>query len=297
MKKFPIAAAALLFGTSAYAMLPSTEPSGAWVEKDPYTVQPTAAVAPAYDKTFVLQPAAVESWSKAEPVAWSAEKTDADLKTVAMTDGDMDAEALAQTADKDVTDLDSDVDVAAKEDEGAPMLESAIAEPVATETTVVDDELVPVENGVGGPYEPTAMAAADPAPRPAAQNYPACRPGRGDDNCIQLYERGVRQQLASWNRPTGGFAGSGETQVAMGGPYEPAADSATETERLNQQALAESSVALQNAQMAAASTNAEAAVGGPYEPVDSAMADDAAISGDSEVDSAMGEVANDEAEV
>src|SRR5690606_5080348 len=84
-----------------------------------------------------------------------------------------------------------------------------------------------------------------------AQNYPACSPGPGDDRCIQLYEPGVRQQLAAWDQPTGGFASAGDTQTAMGGPYEPV-DSASETERLNQQALAESNVALQNIQMASA---------------------------------------------
>ena len=60
--------------------------------------------------------------------------------------------------------------------------------------------------GVGGPEEAVQVASADLAPRPAAGNYPACSPGPGDDNCIQLYEPGVRQQLASWNQPTGGFA-------------------------------------------------------------------------------------------
>ena len=33
-----------------------------------------------------------------------------------------------------------------------------------------------------------------------AQVYPACRPGRGDDRCIQLYERRVRQALAPQRR-------------------------------------------------------------------------------------------------
>ena len=41
--------------------------------------------------------------------------------------------------------------------------------------------------GIGGPYE----AAAPLVSRPATRHYPPCRPGPGDDNCIQLYERGV----------------------------------------------------------------------------------------------------------
>jgi hypothetical protein len=34
---------------------------------------------------------------------------------------------------------------------------------------------------VGGPIEPVTA-------------YPPCRPGRGDDRCIQLYERGVARR-------------------------------------------------------------------------------------------------------
>jgi len=61
-----------------------------------------------------------------------------------------------------------------------------------------------------GPSE-AVMANATPA----AAAYPACRPGAGDDHCIQLYEPGVRAQLAGWNRAASG------TDSAMGGPYEP----------------------------------------------------------------------------
>jgi len=64
-------------------------------------------------------------------------------------------------------------------------------------------------NGVGGPDEPVADAAP-------ATTYRACSPGPGDDNCIQLYEPGVRESLASWeaSRMSG-------QQVAMGGPDDP----------------------------------------------------------------------------
>jgi hypothetical protein len=50
---------------------------------------------------------------------------------------------------------------------------------------------------------------------PAAAAYPPCRRGAGDDHCIQLYEPGVRAQLAGWNRSASG------SESAMGGPYEP----------------------------------------------------------------------------
>ena len=89
-------------------------------------------------------------------------------------------------------------------------LASAKMEPTANSTATA-------ETGMGGPIETTTASLT---PRPAAQNYPPCDPGPGDDSCIQLYERGVRAQLASWNAPTGGLA-DGSATTAMGGPYEP----------------------------------------------------------------------------
>jgi hypothetical protein len=41
-----------------------------------------------------------------------------------------------------------------------------------------------VGQGVGGPLEEVTTTRA-------TTNYPPCRPGPGDDRCIQLYERGV----------------------------------------------------------------------------------------------------------
>ncbi len=90
--------------------------------------------------------------------------------------------------------------------------------------------------GVGGPLEPaaaapaaTTIAAADLTVQPATQNYPACDPGPGDDNCIQLYEPGVRVALASWNQPTGGLIDGSAPATAVGGPYEPAEGGTAET--------------------------------------------------------------------
>lgn len=74
--------------------------------------------------------------------------------------------------------------------------------------------------GMGGPLEPAPAAAFSLTPQPAAENYPPCAPGPGDDRCIQLYENGVRDQLASWNRPTGGLLDQ-QSASAMGGPFEP----------------------------------------------------------------------------
>jgi hypothetical protein len=62
-----------------------------------------------------------------------------------------------------------------------------------------------------GPSEPVMATTSTPA----AAAYPPCRRGAGDDHCIQLYEPGVRAQLAGWNRSASG------AESAMGGPYEP----------------------------------------------------------------------------
>jgi hypothetical protein len=62
-----------------------------------------------------------------------------------------------------------------------------------------------------GPSE----AVMETTSTPAAAAYPPCHRGAGDDHCIQLYEPGVRAQLAGWNRSASG------SDSAMGGPYEP----------------------------------------------------------------------------
>jgi hypothetical protein len=67
--------------------------------------------------------------------------------------------------------------------------------------------------GMGGPEEEVTTTSL--TPRLATENYPPCNPGPGDDRCIQLYEPGVRAQLASWNHATGGLAENSVT-TAMG---------------------------------------------------------------------------------
>ena len=97
----------------------------------------------------------------------------------------------------------------------------------ATATTMATAAQADYRNfaGMGGPYEEAyGSGSVSLTPRPATENYPPCDPGPGDDNCIQLYEEGVRDQLAAWNRPTGGLA-DGSATTAMGGPFE-AADQA-----------------------------------------------------------------------
>ena len=75
----------------------------------------------------------------------------------------------------------------------------------------LDLSVKPEDGFKSGPSE----AVMETTSIPAAAAYPPCRPGAGDDHCIQLYEPGVRAQLANWNRSAAG------SESAMGGPYEP----------------------------------------------------------------------------
>jgi hypothetical protein len=92
---------------------------------------------------------------------------------------------------------------AAESDAGDPDLDLAV-DPDAEQASLT---------GMGGPEEPLDVVATA-APVAAAPAYRPCRPGPGDDNCIQLYEPGVREALATWTPRTA-------EATAMGGPYEP----------------------------------------------------------------------------
>jgi len=228
MKRTYIAAAALLLGTSAFAWAPSSAPV-AHDAKDPVAVGAVGAIDKSKDagsgwwtEDSRMQPAAFESWGdQPEPGA-----------------GDPDLDLSEAPA---APDADSDW----------------LAEP---DPEAIDTGITDAATGMGGPDESAeavadASAAAELAPRPAAQNYPPCRPGPGDDNCIQLYEPGVRVALASWNQPTGGLAQPGEAMAAAEPLGEPAAT----------------------------------AVGGPYEPVADDGADETAMAGDGLLEPEMGE--------
>jgi hypothetical protein len=201
MKITLAAAGALLLGTSATAWAAggSADPSDqAWKDAG---VKSSAQLKAAVSDVLTDAKAEPTAWADqafaAEPAAWTEEEWKVQPASAAWIEG----EPVAPTDDK----------------------------------LVAKDEPKPVEDGVGGPLEPaeaTTIAATDLAPRPATANYPPCDPGPGDDNCIQLYEPGVRATLASWNAPTGGLADNSAT-TAMGGPYEPVDDmAATENAEL-----------------------------------------------------------------
>lgn len=119
-----------------------------------------------------------------------------------------------------------DTGAAFKGDAKAPKLESAAVD--AYDAASAGKPLLARTAKLGDPdLDPSlkpALAAAEfgpseavlqPTPLAAAAAYPPCRRGDGDDHCIQLYEPGVRAQLADWNRAAAG------SESAMGGPYEP----------------------------------------------------------------------------
>ena len=224
--KFTIAAAsALLLGTSALALAPAKTVDGAWYDTGWKTAK-TAATAQ-FEPKFAPKPVdlAFDSAIKDEPdglfddglvpvpvTAWADEEAVTFAKAdVTYGEWEADEAKLAAAAEKD--------DVAYGQ---------ALGDPVDEEE--MEPEPLVEEVGVGGPEEPIdgQVTVADLTPRPATRNYPPCDPGPGDDNCIQLYEPGVRMALASWNRDTGGLMDHSAT-TAMGGPYDPVDEGRIET--------------------------------------------------------------------
>jgi hypothetical protein len=183
MKSYAIAAAALLLGTSALAWAPDKGVEGA-----PLAGESTAAATMAPVDKGAL------------PLAAAGDYVDAAYAKDAAYAED----AFADPAYADLKPMPAawqewDDGTAPPPDETMP----------ADETMSVPDTAMPPDQAM-----PTRTAALDLTPRPATANYPACHPGPGDDNCIQLYERGVRTALASWDQPTGGFVGA-ESATAM----------------------------------------------------------------------------------
>lgn len=187
MKLYPFAATALLFASgSAFAYAPSP------------AMKADLKAAVDQGATLAALKAPADKAAKAMPVAF-------------FTDGKpLLVPAATVTWEKD--------DATAGGDPDLDLAETSIDDSVPAEPAVSDP--ADTQPAMGGPFE--EVAAADLTQHAATQNYPACRPGPGDDNCIQLYEPGVRTALARWTAPTGGL--SDGTQVAMGGPEEPVAE-------------------------------------------------------------------------
>jgi hypothetical protein len=215
MKKILLTAAALTLGTSANAwtamhedthkdaaaaMQSAAKPGSdgmTWAAADMKSKEMVGGVMAAsaetgFAKTAGATPTAAKDMSGSDGMMWA----DADLKSKEMVGGAAMASAQSWTGAKTATDggltwANADIKTKAMVG-GAAMADAGMA---------TDQHL-----GQGGPMEP--------------RGYPACRPGRGDDNCIQLYERGVGADLAAWKATDG---------PAMGGPLEPAPGAKAET--------------------------------------------------------------------
>lgn len=99
-----------------------------------------------------------------------------------------------------------------------PLPPPTTTDAAAPATQVPSDETVPpTVTATTAPVETASIAPLDTSPRPATANYPPCHRGAGDDNCIQLYERGVRTAVNDWTQPTGGLIGrsAAPVQTAM----------------------------------------------------------------------------------
>lgn len=183
MKKYVVSAAALMLGTSALAWAPAEDLHAGVMQAG------TAIAAMSAVETPYAAASEAKGAMKAQTVAWTAD--DGGKKTFAGLDDSL-VETAAAEGFKD----------SAETAAGQPEVETAAL------VGKKDSATAGAETGMGGPVE-------------EAQGYPSCRPGRGDDNCIQLYERGVHRSLAAWKDSDSG--------VAMGGPLEPVGDAGKDT--------------------------------------------------------------------
>jgi len=235
MKKILVTAAALTLGTSAFAWTDMHEGIHS-ADRAQASVVP-AAFADWSDPTVEasIVPAAFASWS--DPSVATGDKgemdsetfADADIKSKAMVGGvtaasaytyaEKSVPAVSQTAKTDTGGLTwAEADIKTKAMVGGVATASAESWQGAktdTDGMVWAEADIKSKDMVGGMTGgSTAVGMGGPI---EAQGYPACRPGAGDDNCIQLYERGVRDELAAYKASDG-------PAIGMGGPFEPAAD-------------------------------------------------------------------------
>jgi hypothetical protein len=219
MKRFYAAAGALLLGTSTLALAADIKT----VAVEPTKVATEADLSWDKSSSTTKSETAFTTDTKHQSASLVLDK---DVDKLAMTeshavvhtaalDGSKAGLAWSDDAKLQTASMDTKVDSAWTDSD---KLQTASADAAASVETISDTS---DKTAMGGPLVQGGNATvADLTPRPATQNYPPCTPGAGDDSCIQLYEPGVRAQLASWNAPTGGL-GDGQATTAMGGPFEP----------------------------------------------------------------------------
>ncbi|HEX8217127.1 MAG TPA: hypothetical protein VF577_06660, partial [Allosphingosinicella sp.] len=164
MKKMLVTAAALMLGTSALAWAPA--------EKEHMDAMGVEAAqsdwSKSADKSSLDFPSFDSKTAKAETagLATSASPIGGDVPAMFAKWEDPTVESTA-TASADMADVKGAVYAASVQEKSA----------IQTASLNSKDATSPAV-AMGGPIE-------------EPQGYPACQPGRGDDNCIQLYERGV----------------------------------------------------------------------------------------------------------
>jgi hypothetical protein len=266
MKQVYLGAAALLLGTSALAIAKSPEP--AFADKD---AKAAAIGAKAFDLAKPTIDVAKPAAEAAKPLARSKDTDDAPKIEPAAASW-WDGETALSKAPKQAMKIGPASAAWTAEDEAVVLAKKGDGDP-DLDLAVKPDEVQPdqVGTGMGGPLEEVDTAAvtpADLAPRPATHNYPPCDPGPGDDNCIQLYEPGVRAQLAGW---------TARTETGVGGPYEPvdaSVDTPTEISMAGDgqvdgalgEAMSDETLAA-GAEGAGAGAGAYTGMGGPLEEV------------------------------
>ena len=320
MKRYWIAAGTLLLSTSALAVAADTKDM-ATNATDAQATAEAKAFAADWDKALIDSKAEADVSHQAKFETASLDKPIIDELATGDGTGKVDTasadsfdkpaamehEAKFQTASADAFDKPLATEASAKLamasfDESQKPFAADISAKVQTAAVEPTGKPDGEFTGMGGPLDDKAGATAlDLAPQPAAQNYPPCSPGPGDDRCIQLYEPGVRAELASWNRPTGGLL-DGDHATAMGGPYGPVQTTGTKPAEADLASVYKPETAAMGGPFEAADEDVakpaeadlasvykadnHAAVGGPYEPVD----DDLAMNGDGTIDAFAGEI-------
>ena len=209
MKKMLVTAAALMLGTSALAWAPAEKAH--------------------MDATGME--AAQSDWAKS---AWSAEKSPLAFSLENETVMKAESIGLASSASTIKSETDVPAMFAKWED---PSVEPAASASVdmadvkgAVQMASVDEKsVVQTASWDGKADGATGEQIAMGGPIEEPQGYAACAPGRGDDHCIQLYERGVEGALAAWK--------GSEPEVAVGGPFEPAATGAKDHSSADHQSM------------------------------------------------------------
>ena len=223
MKRYYVAAGALLLGTSALAWAADSKMDASPIDKfitDTSKTADSAYMDQSWDKTATAGKSGdvkLASSDSSIPVGWTAKSSGLDTGAKLQTASD------TSWSDKSVMDDGGKLQTAAVDTWSDAKGDTKLAM-----ASTSSDKIIKTDDGttgMGGPLE-EVNGSSSLTRRLATDNYPPCSPGPGDDHCIQLYEPGVRAQLASWNQPTGGLA-DGSATTAMGGPYEPVETAST----------------------------------------------------------------------